>query len=198
MPTMTQTEYADHRRVSQTTISNYIKNGKIPKTCLKKVVIDGRTYTRIDAEIADAALEGNIDSRKQRETRVGPGGKGINPKRKMPADIKSDAVGSKGLTLDDAIRFERQYKALLARLDYEERMATLCPTKDFERTLKTQGRAIRDGIRAVPAQVKYQLAKETDPDKLETLLADILDKTFVSAIPKKYHKILDVEEIGNE
>lgn len=199
---MTQAEYGKHRKVSQPTVSTYIKKGKIPKSCIETVEIDGRFYKQINAEKADKALDQNLDVRKQRDVRVGPGGKGPAPRQvpeKLPQEIKSGMAANAGMKMHDAQRLGEIYKTLLLEQKYKVEKGLLCPVADFENDMKTCAREVRNSIQVVPAQLKMELAKETNPDKVALILRKALDGALIGAIPKQYYERLEiVEEIEDD
>ncbi len=191
---MTQTEYAGHRGVSQTSISKYVRKGKIPKSCIIPVEIDGRTYKKIDAEKADEALADNLNKMKSRQPKEPV--KNESPAESpspadaidmLPGGIQNDA------SLAEAERMEKIYKARLKEIELAEKSEELCPRKEFETALKTMGRSMRDMIAGVGSRLKQQLSEETAPDKCERLVDDELYDCMVASIPKEHHKILEIE-----
>lgn len=121
---MTQTEYAEHRGISQPRVSKLISTGKI-SDCIKK--ISGRKL--IDRDKADAALEEKLDRVYNRPETVAK-----RKKNTKTSNVERIAViKSAGLTilpLADAQQLRENYTAALKKLEYEAKKRELIPADE--------------------------------------------------------------------
>jgi len=173
----TQTEFAEHRGISQPRVSKMIRDKKIPHSCLKE--ISGRKL--IDRDKADAALEQNLD-------RI------YNPtkktKQKKPqlshTEMETTAAVAKtnGMSLSDAQKIQAQYKAALLKLEFEEKSGKLIPANSVKEAAFNQGRIVRDAILNIPNRISAELASMTDV----YLVSEKLTMELIAAL----------EELGNE
>jgi phage terminase Nu1 subunit (DNA packaging protein) len=154
---MTQTEYADHRGISQPRISTMIKTGKIPASAMKK--ISGKKL--IDMEKADVALAENLDRvhNPNPEPR-----KRKNKKQPTVPEMKQTAekAGTGGMTLSKAQQVQAQYKAALLKLEYESKSGKLIDAEVVEVETFNFARRVRDAIQNVPDRICAELASCTD------------------------------------
>lgn len=173
---MSQVDYAKHRGISQPRVSVLISSKQIPDSCIKKI---GK-YNRIDRDLADAALEQNLDQI------YNPKGKAkakANPKpQPTQAEMETKAAAAKtnGMSLSDAQKIQAQYKAALMKLEFEEKSGKLTPTDQVKTTAFNQARIVRDSILNVPNRISAELASMTDvhlvSEKLTTELMAALEE----------------------
>jgi hypothetical protein len=152
MELLTQSQYAGWRQVSPAAVHRYIKDGKIPKNCLKTK--NGKRL--IDRDKADAALFENLD-------RI------MNPRfnpqaQEIPTDVieKITQAGVESLTLEEAQRLQAHYRGELLRLEYRQKTGELVPVADVEEIGFTTGRRFRDAILNIPERVAAMIASDRD------------------------------------
>ena len=164
---MTQTEYAEHRGISQPRVSTLIRTGQIPASAMRK--ISGKRL--IDMEKADKALDENLD--KIRNPNPEPR-KRRGKKEATISEIKQtvEHAGTGGMTLAKAQQVQAQYKAALLKLEYEQKSGKLIDAEVVEVETFNFARRVRDAIQNVPDRVSSELASYTDVHKVrETLTA---------------------------
>ena len=144
---MSQRRYASTRGLSRTAVRKQIELGIIP------VAPDGK----IDAEAADRARAENLDPSR--------GGK-----QPTPADAPEQPASNRppGYATSRAIR--EAYNAENARLQYEERVGMLTPTKDVADAQFAIARIVRDRIQALPRRLAPMIAALADEREVEEAL----------------------------
>ena len=171
---MTQTEYAEHRGISQSRVSKMIHSGKIPGRCMR--IISGRKL--IDRDKADVALEENLD----RAYNPNPKKRG-KPKKtssKIPVDVaeKTDAAGTSKMTLAKAQQIQGQYKAALLKLEYEEKSGKLIPLEKVETDFFNIARRTRDAILNIADRISADLANDNDQHSVSVKLTEELTQAL--------------------
>ena len=170
MPTyMSQVDYAKHRGISQPRISALISSKQIPDSCIKKI---GK-YNRIDRDLADAALEQNLDQVRNRPTREygkKKRARAKNPTTNEKAKAMSDA-GVEMRSLSEAQTVTENYKAFKAELDYKKAVKELIPAAEAERAMKHIVMIARGEILGRKAKFAALLKEFVkDPEDFGTLL----------------------------
>lgn len=172
---MTQTEYANHRGISQPRISTMIKTGKIPASAMKK--ISGKKL--IDMEKADAALAENLDrvhnpNPEPRRTR--------SKKKKSPTKPEMEkvvkAAGLENMSLSEAQRLQANYKASLLKLELDQKSGLLVEKEKVRAEAFEAGRIVRDGILNIPDRLSAELASCTDVHAVSQKLMDALNEAL--------------------
>lgn len=74
------------------------------------------------------------------------------------------------MTFAEARTQHEQYKAALAKLDYEERSGTLHATDSCRKTAFSEGRKIRDAMLNIPDRISSILAAELDEMRVNAAL----------------------------
>jgi len=161
------TEFAKLMGVTRQVISYAGKQGKITTHMIGKIkMVHGPTATKewkknIDAKASDKA-------------------KKIKEKKLNPKPVKVEPKMYEGLTLADAERQDKVYKARLSQLKYLEQAGNLVEVDKVQRQAFENGRKIRDALMSLPTRLAHELAAETDPHKLEIRLTreltDALDR----------------------
>lgn len=159
MPWMSQAAYARIRGVSPRRIGQYIQAGKIPTNALK---IEGKRR-QVHSERADKALDQNIDIAKRRKK-----GNGQETKERKEEVIRS--VDFDKITYHEAQTQEKRYKAALAKLEYEQKIAELVKIKQVQKEAFEIARKVRDGILNIPGRIAGILAAESDAFVIEQIL----------------------------
>jgi len=155
---MSQTEYAEHRGISQQRVSKLIEKGKIDAECITKI---GK-YKKIDRDKADAALKQNLDQIYNLKSKSSPkkDQKESITKEEKEATIK--AAGTTGMSMADAQRMQAKLKAALLKLDYDERIGTLISAEKVKTDFFNIARTTRDAILNIPDRISAELASITD------------------------------------
>lgn len=93
---------------------------------------------------------------------------------------KVDADGD--VTLAEATRREKVFKAQQAELSYLEKAGKLIPVEKVQMEAFEIARKTRDALMAIPARHSHELAVETDPHKLEIALTKALQRALETLI----------------
>ena len=160
----TQTEYAEHRGISQPRVSRMIGSGKIPKNCIKS--FSGKKL--IDRDKADKALSENLDKVHNPSDRR----KKTNQKRKPRVDpdiVESqvaalDKAGRELVTLNEAQTIKANYDALLKELEYNTKTGELIPADSVKKAISDMVLVARGKILAINGSLA-PLLKEFIEDK---------------------------------
>jgi len=166
---MSQTEYGEHRGISQQRVNAMIKQGKLAG-CLKKI---GK-YKKIDRDMADAALEKNLDQVLNKPTReYGKSKKSRVKKPEEQKEILADA-GVEMRSLSDAQTVNENYKAYIKELEYKVKVKELIPAVEAERIMAHIVMTARGKILGIKAKLA-PLLKEfiDDPANFGALLESI-------------------------
>ena len=172
---MTQSEFSVHRGISQPRVSKMISNGKIPKSCMKK--ISGRKL--IDQEKADIALGENLDRIYNPENKAKPKSK-KPPAPKLPPDApeKIQKGGTHGMTLADAQKLQAQYKAALMKLEYEEKSGKLVNIETVEKDWFDTARLTRDAVLNISGRISSELATISSVHLVNKRMIEELNKAL--------------------
>jgi hypothetical protein len=167
---LNQTEYARHRGISQSAVSQAISLGRIP-------TINGK----IDPQIADRALAHNTDLSKPRNCVNGSSAGGAL------------ATLPPGVNWADARAARENMLALLAELDYRERSGDLVARDDVEKIGFATARRARDLLLSIPDRLAAVLAGLTDAQDCHRLIRAEIDRvcselTATPARPKRRSK----------
>jgi len=190
---LTQTEYAERRGVSGAAVSKWIKQGKIPKSCLvMEKCSDGKTRRKIVPDLADKALDENLDETARRNHKLG--GRPDRPsKKKKPGKSEAKETLEKAIqivedsSLDDkmlkgmlslagAQRATANFKAQLTKTDLEERKKILVNRQQERRKIYEILRQTVTDIQALPrkSHVIAELVALETPEEIEDLLQKVI------------------------
>ena len=86
--------------------------------------------------------------------------------------LDDDGGGSGASQYAKARAVREHYQARLAKIDYEERIATLIPKNEVEVAAFNKFRMFRDGMLNIPDRLAAVLAAETEPARVHQLLTD--------------------------
>jgi hypothetical protein len=164
---MTQTEYADHRGISQPRISTMIKTGKIPPGAMKR--ISGKKL--IDMDKADTALAENLDKihnpnpdpRKRKSKKKKPS------KPEMEQTVKEAGL-DEDMTLTEAQRLQANYKAALLKLDLDQKSGDLVNKAEYEADHFAAVRQARDALLNIPDRISAEVASCPDVHKVNQII----------------------------
>jgi len=165
MPLVSQSEYARERGVSRQYVGKLIKQGKIPPFALRRV----KKRVLIYSSRADKALESTSEpkliekpSRKRR--------KATQEERKATA--RRARVDK--LSYSQARTVYERYRAALKKMQFQRESAELLPAKEVAAAALSKARVVRDAILNVPDRLAPLLAAETEPHRIEAILAEEL------------------------
>lgn len=103
--------------------------------------------------------------------------------RGEPASEPQDAPGAPDEaagTFAEARLLERRYKALRAKLDYEQQQGLLVPAADVQTQGRQIGALMRASLQTLPDRLSAELAAETDPRRAHALLAAEIDRALTN------------------
>lgn len=106
--------------------------------------------------------------------------------RSESASGSQDAPGAPGApdegagTFAEARLLERRYKALRAKLDYEQQQGLLVPAADVQTQGRQIGALMRAALQTIPDRLSAALAAETDPRRAQALLAAEIDRALAT------------------
>ena len=144
--------YARYRGTSLSTVQKAIHTGRI------STLPDGR----IDSDVADGEWEANTKARPPAMRRQG-------------AD-DGDTFGAAQYSKARAVR--EHYQARLAKIEYEERVASLVPKDEVKVAAFNKFRQFRDAMLNIPDRVAAMLAAETEEAKCYEILATEIRKAL--------------------
>lgn len=180
MPLCNQVEYAKRKGLSTGRINRLVKQGVFDEALRN---IGRRKKPFIDSDVADAILDsklqpsGPLDNEEKPEldiSRVKQKGKVSEEERKEV--IKAGKGGT--LSYSDARTMHERYRAVLKKLQFEEKSGKLVSTEGVQRQAFTLGRQVRDAVLNVSDRIAPILATV----KEEREIKRILDKELNSAL----------------
>lgn len=158
---LSQSAYSRHRGVTRQAVNKWVKQGLIP--------VDPAT-NKIDPALADAALEENLDTSKQRDSKPGPA-KARAPKG---AD-EHEARPESNLTL---ARTQREIiNAKKARLELDQLQGTVVRRQDVADSVFEIIRLFRDQLKGAPAKLAPRLALASTEQECAEILEQELGRT---------------------
>ena len=146
MPVLSLRQYAKHRGVALSAVQKAIQSGRI------STLADGK----IDPDTADVEWAQNT------AYHAPPIGSRIQDAEDVP-------IGSQQYNKARAVR--EHYQARLAKLEFEERTATLVRKDEVQAAAFNKFRQFRDHILNIPDRVAAVMAAETDAAKCYEFLA---------------------------
>lgn len=163
-------EFAKRIGISRQKVNYAANNGKFEfkKINGKKVVEPKSAKKQWDANKTETASKKN------------PSGKS-----KHKEDKSAEPPRYLGLTTADAERQEKVYKARLSELKYNEQAGKLVDAELVKKEAFQSSRRARDAIMRIPMRMSHEFAAETDPHKLEIMLAKALQKALEDYIKKE-------------
>jgi len=131
------------------------------------------SHGKIDPEIADRAMSDAIDPAKGHVAERHAEQRGAELAIESPPATPEppEKKGDDGLlSFNMAKRATENYRAMSARLEFEERAGLLGPVQDMTDAALECARTARDQVLAIPDRVSEILAAETDPAQVHELL----------------------------
>ena len=169
------TEFGKLMGVSRQAIAYAARQGKITTHMIGKIkMVHGVKATK--------EWKMNIDAKASAKAKKIKKDKKDKKNNEKPIKVKPKMY--EGLTLADAERQDKVYKARLSQLKYLEQAGKLVDVDKVQKQAFELGKQLRDAIMSLPPRLAHELAAETDPHKLEIRLhrelTDALDK-FIGA-----------------
>lgn len=167
---MSFAQYAKHRGVSKTAVSQAVKQGRIT------VKVDPRTAERyLESQRADVEWEKNSDQSKN----VNGGANGKRPPKKPAKGARVEEGDRNGIpSLYDSRAIKEAYLARKAKVEYERLIGKLVPIDEVQAQAMEAGIALKSTIVSIPDRLAPMLAAETDPDVVHAMLLDELTKAL--------------------
>lgn len=153
---MTQSQYADHRQISQPRIAKLISQGKLDGAFKKR----GRRYF-IDPERADRILAQNLNPKFEK--------RGTNKKIDVGEGNKPPAV-TPGRTLNEAQRLQTWYRAALMKLKFEKESGALVPKDQVNKQMAMLGNVVRTHLESLPSKLAPELSGLRSVKEIATCL----------------------------
>lgn len=144
---MTQREYAAHRGISQPCVAKYVRLGKIPKSAIRR--------GRIVADLADAALDANLDPTFRRKA---------HPERQAQSPVPGPQSLTEVRTLKEKILAEK------ARIELEIMKRNLIKREEVEALLVDAAATVRAHVLSIPSRAAPEAAVEDSIAKIEASL----------------------------
>jgi hypothetical protein len=167
MALMTQAEFAAHRGVGKSAVSNWKKAGLL----VFAEGLDGKLA--VDVARTDAKLNARIDPTRGRPT-TAIGDAGVPGELALDADTSSPAVRNAA-----AVRVEVAEEELVARrMKNAEAARQLVPMIEVERRLSNLGRMARERVEAELRGRAEQIAAQRDPRSVMMLMVEACDTAF--------------------
>lgn len=152
---MTMAEYSRHRKVNRSHITRLAQRGIL--------VMRGKL---VDVAASDAVLD-------DRPVDVEPP-QAASPPQFRPA---ADSLGGQtGASFAQARTIEMVFRAKLRKLEYEVRQGKVVEAEVVRKSMANAGRALRDGILALPDRLATVLAAEGDPKNIHVTLKTELSR----------------------
>ena len=153
-------EFARRKGVTLTTVQEALARGRI-----SFVVIDGNK--RIDADKAMKEWDDNTD-----------------PNFQVNLGVEDDSIEGKTTASKAASTFAESravreaYSARITKLEYEQKLGSLVNLADVKKEVFELARNTRNLVLNIPPKIAAELAAETDPHKVEKILAVELRKAL--------------------
>lgn len=156
------------------------KTEKTPKTTTTKALISQSAYAKrrgctpqyINKMIKKGTLtliDGKIDPEKADAQLHAAAHPGHNAK---------NGTGDKPKNYYTALTEHTEYKAALARLDYEQKCGRLISAEQLELEAARVGKAVRDSLLNIPKRLAGELAGETDQHRIMVILTDEIHRAL--------------------
>lgn len=185
---MTQTEFAAHRGVGKSAVSNWKARGLLAFAPADP----GRPHGRqlVDVQRSDAAVNAAVDPTLGRPPTA------IASSPAAPALSENPAGASDGLAnvRNELIRAQ----TVRARLQNEKLAGELVALVEFERRAGDAGRLARERMHGVARQLAERLAAETDPRSVLAVLAEAIDQAFADLADRLEAEALAELEVDAE
>lgn len=167
-----------------------IATGKIPSDCLgKRALSSGRLVPVItDPERAWKNWQGNIDPIQVRDKAALSAGRAAAHARDRgehpPADAEGTGIkaGSRVPSITESKAITEDYKARMAKLEFEERTGKVVNAEDVKVRVVTMITVAKTKLLGVPSKAKGRIPSLTvrDVEELEQLISEALEELSVA------------------
>jgi hypothetical protein len=175
------TEFAAQRGVSPQAVRKAIKTGRLKRAVDRK----GKLYL-IDPDLAELEWDRNTEPQSQRTAEQINTGKARARGEDVPDPEPMPPPGNKGGagTYASAKAAAEGYKAMLLKLDYEERSGKLLDKAAVERGFAAAGIQVRDAVMRTSQQMVGEIATAVGGLTLEQRAAvlQVIDRHHVRAL----------------
>lgn len=191
MTLMTQSQFAKHRGVGKSAVSNWKTQGLL-------VFADEGAGPRVHVERTEAKLNARLDPMRGRPTTA------MNAAEPAEQPVVADAGQESGGFA--AVRVQVAAEDLIAkRLKNARDASELVPRLAAERQCAELGRAVRERVQAWLRGAADRLAVERDPrvvvsfasEELDQLFADLADQVAAGALEEAVADAVDAAEDGD-
>jgi len=160
------TEFAKRMNVARATVYSAIKSGKVStiEDPISKI-------PKIDFTISSIEWTENMSGLKRLQANRALEAKAIKTKSSMDKSVEN-------MTLGEAERKEKVFKAQISELKYLEQSGKLVDVEKVKTQAFDTGRKVRNNILNIPNRIAHELAAETDPHKVENILNAELTKAL--------------------
>jgi hypothetical protein len=147
-----QSKYAELRGVTPARINHLVKDG-ILNAALTPGIHRGRKHVLINVKVADEIIIKTQDSARDDFRKFG--------NVKNPGELPAKETKKNNEEPEDykkSVAKEKQYKALLAELEYLEKKGTLVKIEDVQKTWENQISATKAKLRSIPNKAAQKIA----------------------------------------
>ena len=172
-------EYAERHGVSPQAVRKAINTGRLQRSVQR----DGKSWW-IDPEVADIEWGRNTAPEQQRRKDAINAGKRAARGEGEPLPPAGPPVGKGGATYASAKAAAEGYKAMLLKLDYEERSGKLLDKAAAERGFAAAGMQVRDAVMRASQQMVGEIATAVGGLSQEQRAAvlQVIDRHHVRAL----------------
>ena len=149
---VSKAEYARLRGTTRQAVHAAMKTGRIAAACGDDGLVDVALAEKLWADNTDPRYQ-PLKTKKEREKQAAMA---------EDAERRGIVLGT-GIALAESKQIEAEYKAKLAKLDYEERSGKLIDAEAVRKEAFRVARITRDAMLAIPDRLAAELAGITDP-----------------------------------
>ena len=172
---LSQQELAPVLGISQPAISKYYRDGKIPESCIVKVMERGKMRVKFIPSLTRAALADAIGR---------PKPKGGNHKKTIEAMVEKQAdeqVDGKGLMPRSyAEKLIANLKAQLMTFEVQKASGEILYAKDIKQAEHKMCAAIKNTLLGIPDRIAALCAATSDPKEVKKLLREELRQVLTN------------------
>lgn len=172
-------EYAERHGVSPQAVRKAINTGRLQRSWQR----EGKLYW-IDPEVADLEWGRNTAPQFQRNKEAINAGKRAARGEGEPLPPVGPPVGKGGATYASAKAAAEGYKAMLLKLDYEERAKKLVDKAAAERSFAAAGMQVRDAVMRTSQQMVGEIASAVGglTQEQRATVLQVIDRHHVKAL----------------
>lgn len=180
---VTKTEFAKILNRKPSYVSELVKYGRVVlDESGKKIVVDASL--KLIEESADLSKAGVVERHEKARAEKE---KTELPKYDDEIDDLDDEINENG-TYHDHKTTNEKYKALKAKMEFKQSMGLLLVAEDVVKTVIKAVSIIRTRFEALPDILSEQLAAESDPQKIKSMLRDYIE-SFLTELSQLFKKL---------